>query len=77
MILEHIHEFVQDIYQTRFFKLFFHWSWQVRNMFYYFVLFFLNHRIKFMILPKSKINRRPSKTDVLKKENEFGENVFR
>jgi len=77
MILDHIHEFVLDIYKTKFFKLFFHWSWQIRNMFYYFVLFFLNHRINYMFIPKSKINRRPSKIDIAKKQNEYAENVIK
>jgi len=40
MVIDHLHEFVFDIYKDRFFKLFFHWSWHIRNMFYYFVLFF-------------------------------------
>lgn len=77
MIIDHTHEFVQDLYKTKFFKLFFHWSWQVRNMFYYFILFFLNHRIEHMVLPKSKIIRRASKTNISKKENEYAENVIK
>jgi hypothetical protein len=75
MILDHLHEFVEEIYKTRFFKLFFHWSWQVRNLFYFFVLFFLNHRIKNIVLLISKISSRPTSNDVSKRENDYAENV--
>jgi len=75
MIIDHLHDFVNDIYRNKFFVLFFHWSWQVRNMFYYFVLFFLNHRVRNLILPKAKINRRSSSNDNTKKHGDYSENV--
>ena len=76
MIIDHLHEFIHDIYKTKFFRLFFHWSWQVRNMFYYFVLFFLNHRMKNLILPKGKTNRRHSSAELNKRDVDYAENVF-
>jgi hypothetical protein len=78
MMIDHVHDFVKDIYSNKFFVLFFHWSWQVRNMFYYFILFFLNHRIKHLILPKGKLNRRHSSDETIKKGNveDYAENVF-
>ncbi len=30
-----------------------------------------------MFIPKSKINRRPSKIDIAKKQNEYAENVIK
>ena len=75
MIVEHFHEFVYDLYNNnKFYKLFFHWSWQVRNMFYYFILFILNHRIKNITYPKFKGGRRFSDT-FNKKDNNYAENV--
>lgn len=64
MMMEHFHEFVLDIYRTKFYRLFFHWSWQIRNMFYYFTLFILNHRIKNLIMPKKRSKRRSSNADL-------------
>lgn len=37
---------VQPILNRWFFILFFHWSFQVRNLFYYFLLFILQHKLK-------------------------------
>ncbi len=75
MIIDHLHNFVNDLYRNKFFKLFFHWSWQVRNMFYYFILFFLNHKIKNMLLPKSKSYRRSYSNESLTKQDNYSENV--
>ena len=77
MIIDHLHEFVSDIYKNKFYDLFFHWSWQVRNMFYYYILFFLNHKMKNLILPKSKTNRRTSSGDNNRGEEDYSETVIR
>ena len=34
-----------------FFVLFFHWSFQIREIFYYFLIFIINHKIKDLIKP--------------------------
>ena len=48
MSIDHVEEFMTDIYRTKFFRLFFHWSYQVRNIFYYLILYIIGYRIKFM-----------------------------
>lgn len=75
-MMEHFHDFMDDIYKNKFYRLFFHWSWQVRNMFYYFTLFILNHRIKNFNFPKTKPRRRSSSVDRLKNNDDYYENVY-
>ena len=48
MRITHLHEIISTILDTKFYFLFFHWGWQVRNVFYYFILFTFNHRIRNM-----------------------------
>lgn len=48
MNFEHVGEVFTKIFDKRFFELFFHWSWQVRNIFYYTLFFIINHRIRKM-----------------------------
>ena len=75
MNIDHLIDVVNDIYNNKFYHLFFHWSWQIRNMFYYYILFFLNHKMKNLILPKAKINRRASSSENNKKEGDYSETV--
>ena len=42
----HINEVIESILTSLFFKLFFHWSFQVREIFYYFIIFILGFKIK-------------------------------
>ena len=42
----HLIEITNNIFLVEFFNLFFHWSWQVRNAFYYIVLYIFGHRFK-------------------------------
>ena len=42
----HINEVIKSILTSLFFKLFFHWSFQVREIFYYFIIFILGFKIK-------------------------------
>ena len=46
MSFEHVAEVFLKIFDIKFFEMFFHWSWQVRNMFYFFILFVINNRIR-------------------------------
>lgn len=46
MSINHLGEICQSVFITKFYSLFFHWSWQVRNLFYYFVLYIIGFRIK-------------------------------
>jgi hypothetical protein len=49
MLLEHYAEIMHFIYDKIFYNLFFHWSWQVRNVFYYILLYIVNYRIKKLV----------------------------
>jgi hypothetical protein len=46
MNIVHVHEIFSECFKPKFFSLFFHWSWQVRNILYYFIWFVINHRLK-------------------------------
>ena len=46
MNFDHIAEVFIKTVEVRFFNLFFHWSWQVRNMFYFLILFIINCRLR-------------------------------
>lgn len=46
MSIEHLADVFSSLYDYRFYSLFFHWSWQVRNIYYYFILFVVGFRIK-------------------------------
>ena len=46
MAANHLCEIVNNVFLVDFFLLFFHWSWQVRNSFFYLILYSFGHRIK-------------------------------
>ena len=46
MSINHLGEICQSVFISKFYNLFFHWSWQVRNLFYYFVLYIIGFRLK-------------------------------
>ena len=46
MSVFHIGEIMQNIFFGRFFNLFFHWSYEVRDKFFYFILFIVGFRLK-------------------------------
>lgn len=46
MSIDHLEAFLTDVYRTKFYKLFFHWSYQVRNVFYHLTLFIIDYRIR-------------------------------
>ena len=46
MSVFHLGEILQTIFFSKFYNLFFHWSYEVRDKFYYFILFIIGHRIK-------------------------------
>ena len=46
MNLEALYKMLNSIFNDKFYKLFFHWSYQVRNTFYYFLLFIIEHKLK-------------------------------
>ena len=46
MSVFHLGEILQTIFFSKFYNLFFHWSFEVRDKFYYFILYIIGHRIK-------------------------------
>jgi hypothetical protein len=72
MSIDHFTEIVQNIYDKLFFKLFFHWSWQVRNIFYYFLLYIVNYRVK-----KIATTTRDHKLSVNSHKDSFAEQVYK
>ena len=46
MSMNHIGEICQSVFISKFYNLFFHWSWQVRNLFYNLILYIMGFRIK-------------------------------
>ena len=48
---KHVNKVITHILLPNFFILFFHWSFQIREIFYYFLIFILNHKIKSLIKP--------------------------
>lgn len=48
MNIGHLGEVFSQVFFRSCYKLFFHWSWQVRNIFYYFIVFVVGFRLKKM-----------------------------
>ena len=46
MPVSHIGEICQSLYFSKFYNYFFHWSFEVRDKFYYFILFIIGHRLR-------------------------------
>ena len=46
MPVSHIGELCQNIYFSKFYYYFFHWSFEIRDKFYYFILYIIGHRLK-------------------------------
>ena len=46
MSVFHLGQFLQTIFFNKFYNLFFHWSYEVRDKFYYFILYIIAYRIK-------------------------------
>ena len=46
MTIFHIGEIMQNIFFGKFFNLFFHWSFEVRDKFYFYILYIVGNRIK-------------------------------
>lgn len=72
MNIIHVHETFQDIFKTKFFKLFFHWSWQVRNIFYYLLIFIVNHRIKNKTFTSERNKLSKERLEKLNQKDENG-----
>ena len=49
---KHVNKVITHILLPNFFILFFHWSFQIRDIFYYFLTFIINHKIKNLIKPR-------------------------
>ena len=62
----HIDEIINSILTSLFFKFFFHWSFQVREIFYYFIIFILGFKIKKQI---KSINGEKNEDNIIKDIN--------
>lgn len=80
MNLDSFSKQMKMLFSDYFFKLFFHWSFQVRNIFFYFLLFIINHKLRTNFKNEFRIegnvdhtNRRKSiLLDKLKKNDDLG-----
>jgi hypothetical protein len=54
MNFEHVADVCLKLIETKFYHIFFHWSWQVRNIFYFILLFIINYRIRTMNFTQGK-----------------------
>ena len=52
--IKHVNKIITHILMNYFFKIFFHWSFQIREIFYYFLIFIINHKIKHLIKPSKE-----------------------
>jgi len=78
--LHHIGDIIKCII-SNFFKFFFHWSFQIREIFYFFITFILGHKLKNRIKSKSdekmlkKIEKNfKNQADTIIILNEFNKN---
>ena len=46
MPMEHIGQICQSVFISKFYDLFFHWSYEVRDKFYYFILYIIGFRLR-------------------------------
>ena len=72
MSIIHINEILTDIFKNKFFNLFFHWSWQVRDIFYHLLWYIVSHRIKNKNYLKEKKNLFEERMNTLKRGDEQG-----
>jgi hypothetical protein len=63
LTFHHIDEIINYILLSKnFFHFFFHWSFQIREIFYYFIIFILGYKIKGKIKSKNEINEKNNKS---------------
>jgi len=72
MSIENVHETVLYLFDFFFFKLFFHWSWHVRNMYYHFLLFTIHFRFKNKNFNEDKKQFSRQRLEKLKERDEKG-----
>ena len=61
--IKHVNKVITRIIIPNFFILFFHWSFQIREIFYHFLIYIINFKIKNLIKPhknKEKIEKSPN-----------------
>jgi len=70
MPIDHVHIVVTRLFFDKiFFHLFFHWSWQVRNMLYYFLLFTMGHQIKNRTFQGDRVSVANGRMELLKNKD--------
>ena len=61
--IKHVNKVINSIIIPNLFILFFHWSFQIREIFYHFLIYIINFKIKNLIKPhknKEKIEKSPN-----------------
>lgn len=71
MSINHLAEICQSVFISKFYLFFFHWSWQVRNIFFYFILYIIGFRIKNVIPFKDLEDLKLIKTTDLELGKEY------
>ena len=61
----HTDEIIKSLLSTWFFKLFFHWSFQIREIFYYFIIFILGYKLKNKIRWKAMVDNTKNNSDII------------
>ena len=72
MSIIHLVEVISEIFQNKFYFLFFHWSWQVREIFHHYLLYIVSYKIKNKNYLKEKKNLIEQRMTTLKKDDEEG-----
>ena len=62
---QHTNEIIESLMTNFFFNLFFHWSFQVREIFYFFINFILGFKIKNKIKPKIEVDEKYLDNEVI------------
>ena len=61
----HTEDIITSILTTFFFKLFFHWSFQIREIFYFFIIFILGHKLKKQIKCKPVVDNKSINSEII------------
>ena len=61
----HTEDIITSILTTFFFKLFFHWSFQIREIFYFFIIFILGYKLKKQIKCKPVFDNKPNSSKII------------
>ena len=73
---KHVNEVITYIIIPFFFKFFFHWSFQIRNIFYHFIIYIIKYRLKSKIKDKKFSNSDDSTKSLFFVSKRLSMNIF-